>query len=67
MPLIKVAYFVLNFLNLKSFLRHLFFWVASSLSMVCLFICFLLFFASIFAALNDFAFSKISSFFTFTK
>ena len=35
MPLIKVAYFMLNFLNLKSFLRHLFFWVASSLSMVC--------------------------------
>ena len=35
MPLIKVAYFMLNFLNLKSFIRHLFFWVASSLSMVC--------------------------------
>ena len=32
MPLIKVAYFMLNFLNLKSFLRHLFFWVASCLS-----------------------------------
>ena len=25
MPLIKVAYFMLNFLNLKSFSRHLFF------------------------------------------
>ena len=25
MPLIKVAYLMLNFLNLKSFLRHLFF------------------------------------------
>ena len=33
--LIKVAYLMLNFLNLKSFLRHLFFWVASCLSMVC--------------------------------
>ena len=32
MPPIKVAYFMLNFLNLKSFLRHLFFWVASCLS-----------------------------------
>ena len=32
MPLIKVAYFMLNFLNLKSFLSHLFFWVASCLS-----------------------------------
>ena len=32
--LIKVAYLMLNFLNLKSFLRHLFFWVASCLSMV---------------------------------
>ena len=32
MPLIKVACFVLNFLNLKSFLRHLFFGVASCLS-----------------------------------
>ena len=35
MTLIKVAYFMLNFLNLKSKARHLFFWVASSLSMVC--------------------------------
>ena len=35
MPLIKVAYFMLNFLNLKSFLRHLFFWVASCLSTLC--------------------------------
>ena len=35
MSLIKVAYFMLNFLNLKSKARHLFFWVASSLSMVC--------------------------------
>ena len=26
---------MLNFLNLKSFFRHLFFWVASCLSMVC--------------------------------
>ena len=34
MSLIKVAYFMLNFLNLKSKARHLFFWVASSLSMV---------------------------------
>ena len=32
MPLIKVAYFMLNFLNLKSFLSNLFFAVASSLS-----------------------------------
>ena len=32
MPLIKVAYLMLNFLNLKSFFIHLFFWVASSLS-----------------------------------
>ena len=32
MPLIKVAYFMLNFLNLKSFLSNLFFVVASSLS-----------------------------------
>ena len=31
-PLIKVAYFMLNFLNLKSFLSNLFFAVASSLS-----------------------------------
>ena len=30
MPLIKVAYFMLNFLNLKSFLSNLFFAVASS-------------------------------------
>ena len=35
MTLIKVAYFMLNFLNLKSKARHLFFWVASSLSMLC--------------------------------
>ena len=35
MPLIKVAYFMLNFLNLKSFLSHLFFWVASCLSTLC--------------------------------
>ena len=34
MPLIKVAYLMLNFLNLKSKPIHLFFWVASSLSMV---------------------------------
>ena len=34
MPLIKVAYLMLNFLNLKSFPLILFFWVASSLSMV---------------------------------
>ena len=34
MTLIKVAYFMLNFLNLKSKPIHLFFWVASSLSMV---------------------------------
>ena len=33
--LIKVAYLMLNFLNLKSFLRHLFFWVASCLSTLC--------------------------------
>ena len=32
MPLIKVAYLMLNFLNLKSFLSNLFFAVASSLS-----------------------------------
>ena len=32
MSLIKVAYLMLNFLNLKSFLRHLFFGVASCLS-----------------------------------
>ena len=32
MLLIKVAYLMLNFLNLKSFLSNLFFWVASSLS-----------------------------------
>ena len=32
MSLIKVAYLMLNFLNLKSFSIHLFFWVASSLS-----------------------------------
>ena len=32
MPLIKVAYFMLNFLNLKSFLSNLFFVVAFSLS-----------------------------------
>ena len=32
MPLIKVAYLMLNFLNLKSFLSNLFFVVASSLS-----------------------------------
>ena len=32
MPLIKVAYLMLNFLNLKSFLSILFFWVASILS-----------------------------------
>ena len=36
MPLIKVAYFMLNFLNLKSFLRHLFLGVASCLSTLCL-------------------------------
>ena len=35
MPLIKVAYLMLNFLNLKSKPIHLFFGVASSLSMVC--------------------------------
>ena len=35
MPLIKVAYFMLNFLNLKSFLLNLFFAVASSLSTLC--------------------------------
>ena len=35
MPLIKVAYFMLNFLNLKSFLSYLFFIVASSLSTLC--------------------------------
>ena len=35
MPLIKVAYFMLNFLNLKSFLSNLFFIVASSLSTLC--------------------------------
>ena len=35
MSLIKVAYFMLNFLNLKSFSIHLFFWVASSLSTLC--------------------------------
>ena len=34
MTLIKVAYFMLNFLNLKSKPIHLFFGVASSLSMV---------------------------------
>ena len=33
--LIKVAYFMLFFLNLKSFFIHLFFWVASSLSTLC--------------------------------
>ena len=32
MPLIKVAYFMLNILNLKSFLSHFFFLVASCLS-----------------------------------
>ena len=36
--LIKVAYFMLNFLNLKSFPSYLFFVVASSLSMVCVMI-----------------------------
>ena len=35
MTLIKVAYFMLNFLNLKSKPIHLFWGVASSLSMVC--------------------------------
>ena len=35
MSLIKVAYLMLNFLNLKSFSIHLFFWVASSLSTLC--------------------------------
>ena len=35
MPLIKVAYLKLNFLNLKSFPSILFFWVASSLSTLC--------------------------------
>ena len=35
MPLIKVAYLMLNFLNLKSFLSNLFFAVASSLSTLC--------------------------------
>ena len=35
MPLIKVAYFMLNFLNLKSFPSYLFFIVASSLSTLC--------------------------------
>ena len=35
MPLIKVAYLMLNFLNLKSFLRHLFLGVASCLSTLC--------------------------------
>ena len=34
-PLIKVAYFMPNFLNLKSFLRHLFFGVAFCLSTLC--------------------------------
>ena len=32
--LIKVAYFVLNFLNLKNFSSHLFWGVASSLSIL---------------------------------
>ena len=36
MPLIKVAYFMLNFLNLKSFPSYLFFIVASSLSTLCI-------------------------------
>ena len=36
MPLIKVAYLMLNFLDLKSFLSNLFFAVASSLSTLCL-------------------------------
>mgnify|MGYP006888788006 CR=1 FL=1 len=35
MPLIKVAYLMLNFLNLKSFPLILFFVVASSLSTLC--------------------------------
>ena len=35
MSLIKKAYFMLNFLNLKSFSIHLFLWVASSLSTLC--------------------------------
>ena len=35
MPIIKVAYFILNFLNLKSFPSYLFFVVASSLSTLC--------------------------------
>ena len=33
--LIKVAYFMLIFLNLKSFISHLFFWVAFHLSILC--------------------------------
>ena len=32
--IIKIACFTLNFLNLKSKARHLFFWVASSLSIL---------------------------------
>ena len=35
MSVIKIACFILNFLNLKSKPRHLFFWVASSLSILC--------------------------------
>jgi hypothetical protein len=34
MSVIKIACFMLNFLNLKSKPRHLFFWVASSLSIL---------------------------------
>ena len=34
MSVIKIACFILNFLNLKSKPRHLFFWVASSLSIL---------------------------------
>ena len=37
MPLIKVAYFMLNFLNLKSFPSYLFFMVSSSHSTLCRF------------------------------
>jgi hypothetical protein len=43
MSLIKKACFMLNVLNLKSLVRHLFFWVASSLSILWLILNFTLF------------------------
>ena len=38
--IIKIACFMLDFLNLKSKARHLFFWVASSLSILCTYLLF---------------------------